>query len=41
MKIIKLGLVQMHCEKGAIDENLASTHAYLQAGTSQDVDMYS
>jgi predicted amidohydrolase len=39
MKIIKLGLVQMRCEKGAIDENLASTHAYLQAGVSQGVDI--
>jgi hypothetical protein len=24
MKTIKIGLVQMHCEKGAIDGNLAS-----------------
>ena len=39
MKTIKLGLVQMRCEKGAIDENLASTHAYLQAGMSQGVDI--
>ena len=39
MKTIKLGLVQMRCEKGAIDENLTSTHAYLQAGTRQGVDI--
>ena len=39
MKTIKIGLVQMHCEKGAIDENLASIRAYLQAGMSQGVDI--
>lgn len=39
MKTIKIGLVQMHCEKGAIDENLASTYAYLQAGERQGVDI--
>ncbi len=39
MKTIKIGLVQMHCEKGAIDENLSSIRAYLQAGMSQGVDI--
>src|SRR5206468_383115 len=39
MKTIKIGLVQMHCEKGAIDDNLASIHTYLQAGMSQSVDI--
>ena len=39
MKTIKLGLVQMRCEKGAIEENLASTRAYLEAGMRQGVDI--
>jgi (R)-amidase len=39
MKTIKLGLVQMRCEKGAIEENLTSTHAYLEAGMRQSVDI--
>jgi len=39
MKTIKLGLVQMRCEKGAIEENLASTRAYLEAGTRQGADI--
>jgi len=39
VKTIKLGLVQMLCEKGAIDENLASTYTYLEAGMRQGVDI--
>jgi len=39
MKTIKLGLVQMRCEKGAIEENLATTRAYLEAGMRQGVDI--
>lgn len=39
MSTIKIGIVQMFCEKGAIAENLASIHAYLQAGMSQGVDI--
>lgn len=39
MKTIKLGLVQMRCEKGAIEENLSSTCAYLEAGMRQGVDI--
>lgn len=34
-----IGLVQMRCEKGAIDDNLAATEAYLQAGSRQGVDV--
>ena len=39
MNTIKIGLVQMRCEKGAITENLAAIQAYLQAGISQNVDI--
>src|SRR5436309_2194618 len=39
MKTIRIGLVQMRCEKGAIDRNLAIIHAYLEAGLSQGVDI--
>lgn len=39
MSTIKIALVQMLCEKGAIDRNLASIHTYLQAGRSQGVDI--
>jgi len=39
MKTLKIGLVQMHCEKGALDENLASIYAYLRAGMGQGVDI--
>lgn len=39
MKSITIGLVQMRCEKGAIDENLASIRASLQAGMSKGVDI--
>jgi predicted amidohydrolase len=38
MPTIKIALVQMLCEKGAIDRNLASIHTYLQAGRTQDED---
>ena len=36
---IKVGLVQMRCEKGAVDENLAKIYTYLRAGVEQKVDM--
>jgi predicted amidohydrolase len=39
MKTIRVGLVQMHCEKGAIDDNLASIHAYFEEGMSRGVDI--
>ncbi|MFL5667298.1 MAG: nitrilase-related carbon-nitrogen hydrolase [Ktedonobacteraceae bacterium] len=39
MKTITIGLVQMHCEKGAIDDNLASIRASLQVGMSKGVDI--
>ncbi|GAC1312950.1 MAG: carbon-nitrogen hydrolase [Ktedonobacteraceae bacterium] len=39
MKTVRVGLVQMRCEKGAIDDNLASIHAYLLAGMNQGVDI--
>ncbi|MGI9060659.1 MAG: nitrilase-related carbon-nitrogen hydrolase [Ktedonobacteraceae bacterium] len=39
MQTITIGLVQMRCEKGAIDDNLASIYAHLQAGMSQGVDI--
>ena len=39
MMTIKLGLVQMRCEKGAIEENLVSTRAYLDEGMRQGVDI--
>ena len=39
MKTIKIGLVQMYCEKGAIDGNLASIEAYLREGVSRNVDI--
>jgi predicted amidohydrolase len=39
MTTINIGLVQMRCEKGAIDDNLASIQSYLQAGVSKNVDI--
>lgn len=36
---MKIGLVQMCCEKGAIDANLASIEAYLKEGVDQGVDI--
>lgn len=39
MPSLTVGLVQMRCEKGALDENLASIRASLQAGCSQGVDI--
>ncbi|HEV7237554.1 MAG TPA: nitrilase-related carbon-nitrogen hydrolase, partial [Ktedonobacteraceae bacterium] len=39
MQTITIGLVQMRCEKGAIDDNLASIYANLQAGMSQGVEI--
>jgi predicted amidohydrolase len=37
--MVKIGLVQMHCEKGAIAENLASTSRYLDEATARGVDI--
>ncbi|MBN2004216.1 MAG: carbon-nitrogen hydrolase family protein [Anaerolineae bacterium] len=34
----RIGLIQMRCEKGAIDENLATIARYLEEATSHDVD---
>jgi predicted amidohydrolase len=39
MQSIKIGLIQMRCEKGAVDENLASIQAYLRAGLSHGVEI--
>src|SRR5947209_4633754 len=39
MSTIKIALIQMLCEKGTIDRNLASIYTYLQAGRSQGVDI--
>jgi len=39
MKTITIGLVQMRCEKGAIDDNLAKIHDHLQAGSHQRADI--
>jgi predicted amidohydrolase len=39
MNTINVGLVQMCCEKGAIDDNLAAIQSYLQAGASRNVDI--
>ncbi|HEY1352664.1 MAG TPA: nitrilase-related carbon-nitrogen hydrolase, partial [Ktedonobacteraceae bacterium] len=36
---LTIGLVQMRCEKGALNENLASIHASLQQGCSKGVDI--
>ncbi len=33
-----IGLVQMRCEKGALEENLAAIHASLRAGAARGVD---
>jgi predicted amidohydrolase len=37
--MLEIALVQMRCEKGAIDENLASIRAYLQESASRGVDI--
>src|SRR5205085_9012652 len=34
-----IGLVQMRCEKGALDSNLATIHSHLEAGQSHRVDI--
>ena len=39
MKTVKIGLVQMRCEKGAIDDNLAFISAYLKEGVGQGTDI--
>jgi predicted amidohydrolase len=39
METITIGLVQMRCEKGAIDDNLAKIHAHLQTGVSRSLDI--
>src|SRR5215831_3894426 len=39
MSHLRLSLVQMRCEKGAIEENLAAIAAYLREGAHHDVDI--
>ena len=39
MKAITIGLVQMRCEKGAIDDNLAKIYAHLQDGCHHSADI--
>ncbi|HLI07190.1 MAG TPA: nitrilase-related carbon-nitrogen hydrolase [Ktedonobacteraceae bacterium] len=39
MNTLRIGLVQMRCEKGAIDDNLAAIQSYLQAGASRNIDI--
>jgi predicted amidohydrolase len=39
MSTLNIALVQMRCEKGALDANLAATQAYLQEAISRDVDI--
>ena len=38
-KKIRIGLVQMHCEKGAVAENLEKTARYLEEAAARDVDI--
>jgi predicted amidohydrolase len=38
-QILSIALVQMRCEKGAIDDNLAAIQASIQAADSRDVDI--
>ncbi len=37
--MLTIGLVQMHCPKGAIDENLATIEAHLQEAAARGVDV--
>jgi predicted amidohydrolase len=39
MNTMSIALVQMRCEKGAIDANLAAIQSYLQEAISRDVDI--
>jgi predicted amidohydrolase len=39
MRLLNVGLVQMRCEKGAIDENLAAIRGYLGEGSARGVDI--
>lgn len=39
MQPLNIGLVQMRCEKGALDENLSSIRASLRAGAAGGVDI--
>jgi predicted amidohydrolase len=39
MADLNIGLVQMRCEKGATQENLAATQAYLKEGARRGVDI--
>src|SRR5579884_3420304 len=39
MNTINIGLVQMRCEKGALDDNLAAIRSYLQEAASRNVDI--
>jgi predicted amidohydrolase len=38
-KKVRIGLVQMHCEKGAVAENLEKTARCLEEATARDVDI--
>jgi predicted amidohydrolase len=40
-KKIRIGLVQMHCEKGAVAENLEKTARYLAEATVREIDVVS
>jgi predicted amidohydrolase len=39
MNILKIGLIQMHCEKAAIDRNLAAISAYLAEAAARGVEI--
>ena len=39
MNTLSIALVQMRCEKGAIDDNLAAIQAYIQEANSRNVEM--
>ncbi len=39
MNTLKIALVQMRCEKGAVDANLTAIQTYLHAAISRDVDI--
>jgi predicted amidohydrolase len=39
MKTMSIALVQMRCEKGAINANLAAIQAYVREAISRDVDI--
>jgi (R)-amidase len=39
MSLLQIALVQMRCEKGTIDDNLAATQAYVQEAAARGVDI--